>query len=105
MRKSESLRIYGYLSRGAYRRVKKQHASPRMTKNLRQPYEYLTPVPPTLGELVGGCYQASKSPKSLCWEYKPKHLDTFSKLYIDTIRIPQRIILLAHLCNMQNHKT
>lgn len=39
MRKSESLRIYGYLSRGAYRRVKKQHASPRMTKNLRQPYE------------------------------------------------------------------
>lgn len=35
VRKSESLKIYGYLSRGAYRRVKKQHGSPRMTKNLR----------------------------------------------------------------------
>ena len=57
------------------------------------------------GSSVCGCCQASKVSKCLCWKYKPKHLDTFSKLYIDTIQIPQRIILLAHLCNMQNHKT
>lgn len=42
--KYRSLKIYGYLSQGAYRRVKKQHGSPRMTKNLRQPYEGLPPV-------------------------------------------------------------
>ena len=51
------------------------------------------------------CHQASKLSKSLCWEYKPKHSSSFSKLYINAIRIPQKIILLARLCRMLKHKT
>ena len=106
MRKSESLKIYGYLSRGAYRRVKKQHASPRMTKNLRQPYESLpSSAALSSGSSVCGCRQASKPSKSLNWEYKSKHSSVFSKLYVNAIRIPQRIILPAMLCSKQNLQT
>lgn len=84
--KYRSLKIYGYLSRGAYRRVKKQHASPRMTKNLRQPYEGLpSSAALSSGSSVCGCCQASKPSDSLSWECKSKHSSGFSKLYINAI--------------------
>ena len=91
MRKPESLKIYGYLSRGTYRRVKKQHASPRMTEKpsatLRVPCRQCSHGSPqkTLSSSVCGCRQASKPSKSLSLKYKLKHSSVFSKLYKDAI--------------------